>query len=420
MLSDEAIERVNERIVRRIEKANLEVIKTIADNVGKLRSLTPTEAHKLVQTMRYGSDYDKILKEISKVSKVNKKEIEKIFEEVAKNDYKFAKKFYEYRKKKYIPYERTPLKRIVDGVAKMTNDEYDNLTRTIAFRKTVRGKVQYEPIGKTYHRILDEAVMNLGPGQDTFDTVMRRTLKELTDSGIRTVSYESGRSLRIDSAVRMQLRTAQRTLHNEIQEQIGKEIDADGVRISVHAAPAPDHEEVQGHDFSTVKPENDDTAKSEWEKLQEEGIATDVNGQEIDIHRTLKDGTVTDDYRPISTMNCYHVIESIVIGVNKPRYSQEQLDKIIKDNHKGFKYEGQKYTLYEGTQRQRQMEIEIRRLKDEQIAASRSKNEEWIEAVESEINTMTRKYVDFSRAGNLPTKMERLEVPGYKEYKTNR
>ena len=418
MLSDEAIERVNDRLVKRIEKANLEIIKTIAESVGKIRSLTPTEAHKLVQTLRYGSDYDKIVNEISKISKVNKKDIEDIFEAVAKSDYRFAKKFYEYRKKKFIPYEQTPLKNTVEAIAKMTQDEYDNITNTIAFRRTINGKVHYEPIAKTYHRILDEAVANLIPGSETFDTAMRRTLKELIDSGIRTVYYESGKSLRTDSAIRMQMRTAQRTLHNEIQEQIGKDIDADGVRITVHEAPAPDHEEVQGHDFSTVKPSEKE--KSEWEKLQEDGIAKDVNGKEIDIHRTLKDGTITDDFRPISTMNCYHVIESIVIGVNKPQYSEEQLQQIIKDNRKGFTYEGKKYTLYEGTQRQRQIETEIRRLKEEQIAATRSKNEEWVDAVESEITTMTRKYVEFSRAGKLPTKMERMEVPGYTYRKKNR
>ena len=390
MLSDEAIERVNDRLVKRIEKANLEIIKTIAESVGKIRSLTPTEAHKLVQTLRYGADYDKIVNEISKISKVNKKDIEDIFEAVAKSDYRFAKKFYEYRKKKFIPYEQTPLKNTVEAIAKMTQDEYDNITNTIAFRRTINGKVHYEPIAKTYHRILDEAVANLIPGSETFDTAMRRTLKELTDSGNRTVYYE----------------------------QIGKDIDADGVRITVHEAPAPDHEEVQGHDFSTVKP--NEKEKSEWEKLQEDGIAKDVNGKEIDIHRTLKDGTITDDFRPISTMNCYHVIESIVIGVNKPQYSEEQLQQIIKDNRKGFTYEGKKYTLYEGTQKQRQIETEIRRLKEEQIAATRSKNEEWVDAVESEITTMTRKYVEFSRAGKLPTKMERMEVPGYTYHKKNR
>lgn len=418
MLSEEAIERVTERLVKRIENANAEIIKTIAKSVGEMRTLTPTEAHKLAQTIRYGGDYNKIVKEIAKVSKLNKKDIEKIFEETAKADYRFAKQFYEYRKKQYIPYQYTNLKRQVDALAKMTQNEYTNLTKTIAFRRTVKGKVKYDSIAQTYHRILDEAVLNLGAGKETFDDQMRKTIAKLVESGIRTVDYESGRSLRLDSAVRMQLRTAQRTLHNEIQEQIGKEIDADAVEVTVHAAPAPDHAEVQGHRFSTIKPSEEE--KSEWEKLQEEGVAKDVNGREIDIHRTLKDGTITDDYRPISTMNCYHEIVSVILDVHKPRFTEEQLEKIQKDNQKGFKYEGKKYTLYEGTQKQRQMEIEIRRLKDEQIAAKKTNIEEYIEAVQNEINTMTRKYVDFSRAGNLETKMERLEVPGYRPYRKNR
>ena len=39
--------------------------------------------------------------------------------------------------------------------------------------------------------------------------------------------------------------------YNENQKIIAEEIDADGVEISVHINPAPDHSMVQGRQFTT-------------------------------------------------------------------------------------------------------------------------------------------------------------------------
>ena len=94
---------------------------------------------------------------------------------------------------------------------------------------------------------------------------MRNTIKQIGQSGLKTLDYESGRSMRLDSAIRMNTLGGLRKLNNQVQEQFGEEFDSDGVEISVHTAPADDHAEVQGHQFSN----------KEFEKLQETGIAKD-------------------------------------------------------------------------------------------------------------------------------------------------
>ena len=95
---------------------------------------------------------------------------------------------------------------------------------------------------------------DVGEDNGTYYIVMEyingKTLKQLGQSGIRTVDYASGYSQRLDSAVRANMQEALTNLTNTLQKQFGEEYGADGIEISVHAAPAIDHQDVQGRQFS--------------------------------------------------------------------------------------------------------------------------------------------------------------------------
>jgi len=399
MLSDEIIEKVIERLITRIENGNEYILDEIGKSIKKIGTLNPSTANKIVQIFKYGGDYDKIVKKISEITKLNVKDIHKIFEEVAKNNYEFAEQFYKYRNKKFISWEEnTTLQEQVKAIADITVKEYRNIMRTLAFSKKVNGKVVYTKLSKVYQDILDEAILNVSQGKDTFQNQMYKSIKELGESGIRTIDFENGRSMRLDSAVRMHLKAGIRNLHNEIQKSIGEEIGADGVEISVHLNPAPDHEQVQGRQFSN----------KEFEKFQSDRRAVSYDG--VVFEPEFKG----HDRRSISQYNCYHYTFSIILGVNKPQYSDKELKEIIENNNKGFEFDGQHYTNYEGTQLQRQIELAIRKEKDKQILARASGQDDLVQESQLKITQLTRKYRELSQVSGLPTKMDRMRVSGYK------
>lgn len=401
MLSDEVIDKVIERLVVRMEQANEYVLDEIGKSIKKLGTLSPSKAQQLIQILKYGGDYKKITRKLKEITKLNIQDIEAIFKEVAKNDYEFAEQFYKYRNKRYIPWdENKQLQEQVKALAKITAKEYANLTKTLAFATVDKGRIKYTEISKMYQKLLDEAVLNVGQGKETFDSAMYRTLKQLGESGIRTVDFASGRSMSADSAVRMQMKGALRNMHNEIQQQFGEEFDSDGVEISVHLNPAPDHELVQGRQFSN----------EEFERFQTDQDAVSYDGIEFPAV-SLETG---HDRRSISQYNCYHYVFSIVLGVNKPNYSNEQLQEIIDSNNKGFDFEGKHYTMYEGTQLQRKLETEIRKQKDTQILARASDNDKLIYESQEKITQLTNKYKDLSEASKLPTSLDRARVSGYR------
>ena len=399
MLSDEVLNKVIERITSRIEEGNTYTLQKIGESIKKIGTLSPSKAQQLGQILKYGGNFDKIVEKLAKITDLNVKDIYEIFEEVAKSDYAFAKQFYDYKGVKYIPYEENiALQNQVKALARITANEYVNLSNTLAFTKRVNGRVVYTDLARTYQDAIDKAVLSVAQGKTTFDEQMYYTIKELASSGLKTVDYANGRSVRLDSSVRQHLKGALRSLHNETQAIFGKEFGSDGVEISVHLNPAPDHAEVQGRQFS----------KEEFAKFQNDQDAVDYTGK---LFTKEHDGK---DRRSISEYNCYHYTFDIVLGVSKPNYSEEELKKINEDNNKGFELDGEHFTNYEGTQLQRKLETEIRKQKDIQIMAKASGNKELVQESQQKITQLTHKYKQLSDVSGLPTKMERMRVSGYK------
>lgn len=427
MLNDEVIDKVSERLVNRIEQGNEYILQKIGESIKKIGTLSPQAAHELGQIMQYGGDYEKISQKLSKILNVNVKEIKEIFEEVAKSDYQFAEQFYKYRDMKYISYEENVvLQSQVNALSNLTAGTYMNLTNTrmIGFNvRNAEGNMVFKDLRQVYVDLMDTALLNVSQGKQGFDEAMYGVMKDIGESGVRVVSpktyinkdgEEVHYTQRLDSAVREELKSGIRNLHNEIQDEIGKDIDADGVEISVHSNPAVDHADVQGRQFSTKAK---DGKLSEWEKLQLYGYAKDYKGEEVDMRRTSKKGHTS--FRPISQYNCYHYVFSVVLGVNEPQYEKKELQEINEENERGFSFDGERYTMYEGTQLQRRLETEVRKQKDIQILAKASDNKKLIEEAQKKISQLTDKYRQLSNASGLPTYMERMRVSGYKRTKTN-
>lgn len=391
-LSDEL---VITRLIDRVESGNTFILKQIGKTIKEIGQLKPTDLYKLEQMIKYGARYDTIIERLSKITKLNIKEIDEIFEAYAKRDYKFAEKFYKYRNIDYVPFNQmTALKNEVEALSLMTKGTYMNLANTSVLGFWLNDR--FYNIQEAYRYAVDQAILSISQGKDTFQHQMYSLLKEFGDSGIRTIDYASGTSRRLDSALKMNLREGIRELHNTTQEVLGKEFEADGVEITVHEYPAPDHAMLQGRQFSY----------QEYENLQNNLPATDYKGI-----------TYTHEHRPISQLNCYHNVFSIVLGVSKPQYTNDELEQIEKRNEKGFEYDGKHYSMYEGTQLMRRIETEIRKQKDNQILGREADNKELIETSQYKITQLTNRYKEVINASGLKSQLKRARVVGYKRVK---
>lgn len=398
MLSDNALEKLMMPILNRQESINRYIIHKIARRIREIGNLSPADIYKLERLLKSGADVRKINKELARLTKMQEKDIKKLIEYVAKDAYIDAKPFYDYRKLSFIPFEKNePLQRIVKAIAKQTLGTYRNLSKSQAFMiRDLKNPKKLKPttVAKVYQSVLDEAIQASQSGAVDYNTAMRRTVRQLADSGLRYVTYqpESGGTYtqRMDTAVRRNLMDGIRALNQGVQDELGEQYGADGKEITVHSMSAPDHEPVQGHQFTNV----------EFDKLQNAQAFEDVN------HRKFM-----PIQRAIGTLNCKHFTYSIIVGVNKPNFTPEQLDKMIADNQKGYTTPGGKhYTMYECTQEQRRLETKIRQQKERQMAFEMSGDKVGADEAKAKVSALTKEYQAFSHACGLSTKPERLRI----------
>lgn len=402
MLSDDALEKLMKPIIARQEKINSFVISVIAERVQKIGTMNQSDVYKLTRLLQSGGDIRKINKELARLTGLQVIDIQHIIKLVAEDAYIDAKAFYDITETPYIPIaENVALNRVIKAVQKQTINEYRNLAKAQAFmiRDPKNPKVlKPTSIAKTYQSVIDEAVQASQSGTIDYNTAMRRTMKQLNESGIRYVEYhpESGRtySQRLDTAVRRNILDGIRAINQGVQDEVGKEFGSTGKEITVHSYPAPDHEPIQGHQFTN----------EEYEKLQNNEPFQDINGNKF---KAIP--------RAIGTLNCRHFTYSIMAGITKPNYTQAELDKLIERNHKGYTdSKGKHYTMYECTQEQRRLETQVRRLKNSQMTAKAAGDIALAKEYQAKISKYTKQYDAFSNACGLSPKKSKMTVHGYK------
>lgn len=423
MINENQIEKLVERLVDRIEQANLVFLEEIGKSIKQLGTLTPTKAQQLINILKYGGKYEEIIYKISQITELNIKDIDEIFHAFAEKDRQFYKQFYEYRNVPFTPYQQNgALVTQVQALANITKNELSNFmnTRALGYSiKDVNGRTVFMGLNETYNRVLDEAILNVGQGKETFDTAMRNTLKQLGSSGLKTIDYQ-GRSMRLDSAVRMHMQGALRNLHNETQKIYGQEFGANMVEVSHHSNSAPDHiDSVDGKQFARI-----DIIKEQIAS----GIEKEIKLSDIVGNRVKVKGKWYDDFdyinnnldRPVGQLNCYHYTFEGILGISQPQYTEEQLKADKEKNEKGCIIDGKHYTLYETTQLLRSLELQARKCKDIHTLARMSGNDDLILEMQQQLTQINTKYSEIVKISGLPSKKSRMSVSGYRRIKVNK
>lgn len=249
MLNSNQEEQLVQLLIDRINALNEDILEIIGNRIKEIGEMTPTQVHQINQMLMYNTDIKEIVEKLAEVSGMNVNDIYSLFEYSAETNQDFARQFYRARGISYIPYTQNKvLKDQVRAIAEITAREYANISRTSAIGYTIKdlkGNLVFKDISSAYKDIIDKAILNAGQGKTTYQQEMRNAIKQIGQSGLKTIDYESGRSMRLDSAIRMNTLGGLRKLNNQVQEQFGEEFDSDGVEISVHQYPAVDHENVQ-------------------------------------------------------------------------------------------------------------------------------------------------------------------------------
>jgi len=327
---DELIDSWVEKIAKRISEVEFAWFKRIGETIKKFFNMEKVSTSMLEVREAIAADIRKLSTLLRKAHIDIMHDIEAMFSQITAETYKEGQEIGSKKGKKLSPFKNyrnsvnPMLKKVMNTYAIMAKSTTTNET----YKKTITKMVNKMYVDKdriNYHKAMREAVTELGR------------------SGISFVDYDNGRNpytRRLDSSVRNALSGEMSQVVQEITYKLAEELQADSFEVSIEFNSAPDHENVQGKIFNA----------SEWEKLQNNEPAVDSDGE---THQLT--------HRVIGQFNCRHRGRPFITGISERAHSKEDLEKIRKDNHADIKFEGKKYSKYQASQLQRQIETELRR-----------------------------------------------------------
>lgn len=376
MLTDEQIAEALELIDERYHRVIQKYLRKIGATVLTIGELNQSSINLMIQLRRMGVDVKEIEAELKKVTRLTNKDIRKLYEKAAEEANTDARFEYVYRG---VEPDSNRWNMLVESIWRQTAGTMENLSKTTA-------------VSESYREVISDAIQAVNMGATNYRSAIRESIKRLGKAGI-PVRYESDYQRRLDTAVRQNVLDGVRQVQMEAAKLIGEEIGADGVEISAHPNSAPDHEPVQGRQFSM----------EEFKKMQTAEPFEDADGNQYNAFA-----------RPITQWNCRHLVNYIILGVSKRLYTDEQLEEWKKRNHEGCEIDGKHYTNYQATQLMRKIETEIRKQKDTAVLATADGDEELRRECQSKITQLTRKYDQVADAAGLRKRMEKTYVREFK------
>lgn len=419
MLSDEQLEIISEALAPLFQYLEKEVITDIARRIQKTLTYSRTAELQAISMRELGYSPARIRKEAMKILNADpefrkqvakntleyKKEVRDIINEITKEAYKandeivagagdmsWISDLSVWKDAGKTLTDNSYLPRLVKAFAGQTEGELKNMTRTTGF-KTMSG---YENIGNAYKNELDKAVIKVCSGTFSRDQVVRDVVHNLAQSGLRSIDFESGYSMQLDTAARLALRTGCHQLAGKVTDKNIEQTGENLVYVSKHwgarntGTGHANHEQWQGKVYY-IKPGQD--YEEEAKRIGQEYI-TDLwyaTGYSCD-------GAHENDPLGLDGYNCRHSRYPWFEGVSEfPDESPEPKPVTIN---------GKTYDYYAMTQKMRSMERGVRALKREKEALEALGMD--TTEIKAKIKRKTTEYKEFCDACNIRPKTERL------------
>lgn len=347
----------------------------IARRISEAGQLTSTAAYQVWRAQNLGLSQREIKKRLEKLLARSADVLETLMTQSAEVGYNFD--ISNLPITGAIPFaQNQSLQQLVAAAVSLAQKDFTNLTQTLGMVDPF-GRAM--PLQEAYRSCTDYAFKQVFTGATDYNTAIRQATANLAKYGLRIIDYESGVHTSMEAAVRRNIMGGIGLMQEQIAQYDHDILGADGWEISAHANSAPDHEPIQGKQYT--------------------------DAEYTVLNNSLK--------RRIGTLNCGHAAFPIILGVNSPQYTPAELRKFREDNETGVTYDGKHYTGYEATQQQRRIERAIRAQKRRVLIAEGTGDADHLLTAQMRLTHLNAEYQRFSDTVGLRTQRERMQVAGF-------
>lgn len=355
-----------------------EIMKDVVRRIRKAGKITSSADWQLQRYMVLGHSTEDVEAIVREAVGGSQEETSRLYSEVIEQEYVRSKAIYEQVDAYFIPFEENyELQQLTNALMQQSNDELFNISRSLGFMVDMgNGRKVFAPLSEIYNGYLDNAITMMASGAFDYNTLLRKVIREMTASGLRTVDYATGHSNRVDVAARRALLTGMGQLTGQISRMNGQALGTDKYEVDWHPGARPDHAAWQGRVWT---------------------------------YQQLIDICLLGSGEGLLGWNCRHTYYPFIEGISVRNYSDEWLAEMDRKEAQKVAFRGREYNTYEATQKQRQMETAMRAQRERvQLLKEGGADKDEVMLARCKYQAQLDEYKEFSRKMNLPEQRERI------------
>lgn len=379
----EVLDALPEELAELFRALEITLIDEICSRLGFADQLNEVTVQDIQALRMHGIDLKSIEEAISKTAGISKQKLNSLLNDVVERNQKYYTEVIDLA---HVTQPKTLVDAAtVDAIKRQAHDTFRNLTASMGF---LVGNTMLKP-ARAYQWALDNAEMQIQSGAISYNQAIKTAVKQLADSGLKVVDYESGHRDQIDVAARRAVMTGVNQICAKYTEQSAEYLETPYFEVSAHAGA------------------RDIPGKSPWSSHKAwQGLVYSTRSN--DIYPSIYDVCGLGAVDGLEGANCRHRRNVWVEGVSERTYTDEQLEHI--DDGLGCTFDGKTYTAYEATQMQRRVERQIIKQKRFVTAYKASEQTDEYRAAKIKLTRLNSKYNAFSEAAKLPLQWERTKV----------
>lgn len=210
----------------------LTLLKIIVERIKKSGQINQVGVEAIKALRAHGITLDEIRAAIDETVQLGAEKLDALLDDVVQWNQQYYKEMVTLAKvtdpQHYVD------ERDIAAIRRQTWGAYRNITGSMGFLVVQKGRLTLLEPAASYQRCLDESLLKVESGVVSYEVAIADAVRQLADSGIKTVDYESGRHIQVDSAVRMCVMTGVNQLNQKYREQSMDYLETDLVEVSAH------------------------------------------------------------------------------------------------------------------------------------------------------------------------------------------
>ena len=289
-------------------------------------------------------------------------------------------------------FDSAAMKAEIDAITRQTRGNLTNITRSLGFSLRRGNQVVFMPLANAYQRVLDDALIKVMSGGESYGSAIQYAINELTESGVRTVTYQrmdTNGNIRtkadhLDVAVRRAVFTGITQVSGKYSDALMEQTETPYVEVTAHRGardverpgiPWASHKKWQGRVYSK---------------------------NAGDIYPSVYDVCGLGQVDGLEGVNCRHLHYPWFEGISERTYTDEDLANI---EPPPVKFQGREYDAYKATQKMRQLERTIRKVKRQRDGYDKGTDE--YKALNARVRRLFSDYSEFSKLSGNPKQVGR-------------